>query len=1094
VRSRVCCGILAVALLFQISAVSVSAVSVSDYVTDFSFVDSWDSYFDSCLGFLGEYFPDILQSAIKADLRSTLDTVVSRVGYGKSSDRIALEKQLATLNALLQPGVVVSPSPGIIPYSGTRSLRLALGGINGDFEFAIADHDVYGFVIMEVNSGLVLCNSKGFFPYASVEVVEDPDTGESVVDLGGSWRRYDLVDWEYVNLVSEYSLYGIGYALRDVDQDNDVVAFSDMSGPKYQYIQSDWYHADTGYHYVYCDSKGNPYVYRPNPDEWAQENDNNYYTDDDGDKIYDDGPTENNQLIDLDSNTIWFPGGELMYIDNLYYDEGNQTYYVDAHQEYDIDNNTYITNNYSYTYHINYTSVTYIGQTEEYNETYEFYYQLPDGRNSADLTAEELQALNVAVDVVPYIRSADNTSIRALYHFDANTRDSSYWSYAGGLTWQQGASLTYMDAGAFNGALYLDETAHAFDIKLPSAIGIADFTIQWRMYHSYTAAPVTDTTVSVGDRQLAEFNGSSWTLTDGGSVASGPGSWYEIALIRHDNTLYLYHNGVMAASVSCTDNLADTLSFVFGSEQQTYKYFDELRVLNYALVEDGAGYEPTAVPHDTNLTLVLPDSTVPVADEYWSFNSEGNLFKYWDFTQYGEYATYFTDETGALYIDEFTSNMWNYTDRWVRTCSTPSKLNYLIEAGFVEGAWRLSSSDSSYPSTSVPSGSTVSCYNGWLFPLIDYFREDKEWTSRLGLAPGGTYTFSVMVSDGTLTSLTFTVPSSYSSETINYVDMPCGGRLMFTFAYNSGYSSGWFTIAPPPGGSMDVVYMELVAGSTPNDGHELVSAIAPVADDMNTPTLAVRTDLDITGYQLGGVRPSLPSKGLVWGLVESGRITSLQIYNGQAWELVDGRVWTGSRWVPYYAYDVLLLKDLYDIVESDPTLDPIYTETGFWSWLQSAWAEMLDKLDAIADAVGGSSGSGSGSGSGEDADGLWSRLMDILATGISALLDGLISLITTALQTILSLVGDILSFFLGLLSDTVIGGIKALFSVFTDGSLTDGFTGTDDSGNTVTQLPEGVGSVFAAMSGMIGGLPPELLSAVVYGIGLLILLGVILLL
>jgi len=629
---------------------------------------------------------------------------------------------------------------------------------------------------------------------------------------------------------------------------------------------------------------------------------------------------------------------------------------------------------------------------------------------------------------------------------------------------------------------------------LPSAIGIADFTIQWRMYHSYTAAPVTDTTVSVGDRQLAEFNGSSWTLTDGGSVASGPGSWYEIALIRHDNTLYLYHNGVMAASVSCTDNLADTLSFVFGSEQQTYKYFDELRVLNYALVEDGAGYEPTAVPHDTNLTLVLPDSTVPVADEYWSFNSEGNLFKYWDFTQYGEYATYFTDETGALYIDEFTSNMWNYTDRWVRTCSTPSKLNYLIEAGFVEGAWRLSSSDSSYPSTSVPSGSTVSCYNGWLFPLIDYFREDKEWTSRLGLAPGGTYTFSVMVSDGTLTSLTFTVPSSYSSETINYVDMPCGGRLMFTFAYNSGYSSGWFTIAPPPGGSMDVVYMELVAGSTPNDGHELVSAIAPVADDMNTPTLAVRTDLDITGYQLGGVRPSLPSKGLVWGLVESGRITSLQIYNGQAWELVDGRVWTGSRWVPYYAYDVLLLKDLYDIVESDPTLDPIYTETGFWSWLQSAWAEMLDKLDAIADAVGGSSGSGSGSGSGEDADGLWSRLMDILATGISALLDGLISLITTALQTILSLVGDILSFFLGLLSDTVIGGIKALFSVFTDGSLTDGFTGTDDSGNTVTQLPEGVGSVFAAMSGMIGGLPPELLSAVVYGIGLLILLGVILLL
>ena len=182
---------------------------------------------------------------------------------------------------------------------------------------------------------------------------------------------------------------------------------------------------------------------------------------------------------------------------------------------------------------------------------------------------------------------------------------------------------------------------------------------------------------------------------------------------------------------------------------------------------------------------------------------------------------------------------------------------------------------------------------------------------------------------------------------------------MFTFAYNSGYSSGWLTIAPPPNGSMDVVYMELVEGSTPNEGHELVSAIAPVADDFSTPTLAVRTDLNITGYQIGGVRPSLPTKGLVWGMVESGRMTSLQIYNGQAWEEVDGRIWTGSRWVPYYAYDILLLKDLYDIVGTDPTLDPIYTETGFWSWLQEAWKDMISRLDSIVSALGGSPSGGS---------------------------------------------------------------------------------------------------------------------------------------
>lgn len=150
--------------------------------------------------------------------------------------------------------------------------------------------------------------------------------------------------------------------------------------------------------------------------------------------------------------------------------------------------------------------------------------------------------------------------------------------------------------------------------------------------------------------------------------------------------------------------------------------------------------------------------------------------------------------------------------------------------------------------------------------------------------------------------------------------------------------------------------MELVPGDAPNTGHEFVTGIAPVQSDFKTPTLAVRTPHEITGYQIGGVRPSLPETGLVWALVENGRITSLQIYNGQAWEAVDGRIWTGERWVPYYAYDVLLLKDMYDVIESDPNQEYIYTEQGFWAWMQRAWAQMMAKLDQILSAIGGTSG------------------------------------------------------------------------------------------------------------------------------------------
>jgi len=148
--------------------------------------------------------------------------------------------------------------------------------------------------------------------------------------------------------------------------------------------------------------------------------------------------------------------------------------------------------------------------------------------------------------------------------------------------------------------------------------------------------------------------------------------------------------------------------------------------------------------------------------------------------------------------------------------------------------------------------------------------------------------------------------------------------------------------------------MELVKSSSTDLSAEYIESVVVMdKDDLNTPSLAVRTDLDITGYQIGGVRPSLPTKGLVWALVEAGRISSLQIYDGQAWEQVDGRIWTGSRWVPYYAYDVLLLKDLWDIVEGDPTLDFIYTEEGFWKWLQDAWGQMMGKLDQIIAALGG---------------------------------------------------------------------------------------------------------------------------------------------
>ena len=93
-------------------------------------------------------------------------------------------------------------------------------------------------------------------------------------------------------------------------------------------------------------------------------------------------------------------------------------------------------------------------------------------------------------------------------------------------------------------------------------------------------------------------------------------------------------------------------------------------------------------------------------------------------------------------------------------------------------------------------------------------------------------------------------------------------------------------------------------------------------------------------------------------------ITSLQIYNGRAWEACDGRIWTGSRWVPYSAYNVITLKDMSDIVDgSSSDHEYIYTESGFWDWLQRWLTQFKTDLFARLDKLKGSGTDSSASSS-----------------------------------------------------------------------------------------------------------------------------------
>lgn len=146
---------------------------------------------------------------------------------------------------------------------------------------------------------------------------------------------------------------------------------------------------------------------------------------------------------------------------------------------------------------------------------------------------------------------------------------------------------------------------------------------------------------------------------------------------------------------------------------------------------------------------------------------------------------------------------------------------------------------------------------------------------------------------------------------------------------------------------VDIVYIELCEGTQGNTNHQYITATYD-AEDIQPNTAAIQTDIPINGYTVGGVRPTFPVRGDVWFPVEGSRITGVQIYNGQAWEQTNARWWTGSRWIPIYAFDLITLADMWDISSAEGSdvevTPPITSESGFWNWWRRAWTDFTNKL------------------------------------------------------------------------------------------------------------------------------------------------------
>lgn len=832
--------------------------------------------------------------------------------------------------------------------------RVYRWGIGGGSPFTTAyrdlDRDSGIYRLRDSKTGAWIVDTKGRFPYVESSMSGDVPTGEVVApDCPSAPEFAPKTENSWLELAPVQNKLNSGLLSGNTSynykQLADLLNGLRVYSPNINYRLAPVFGGSYGVcknNLVLCDVAGRPYIaFKEEASSVANQTQNVYVKNDGGGDLLLDGDkvTTDIKILDKSENTLTIPvtndNSTNITIDNLIhqdiydtsYNFDDHSYTVNTYETtYNNDNRQYTTNYYTWniTYNITNTYVTYIGSNDAYQQKeYEFYYELPDGRSSADLTADEVAAMSFQfADCMNYRRSATDTNLRALYHFDGDLSDAGYFSDKTAFTWTQGASITYMDSAVFNGALYLDDTAHGFDITLPSNIRSGeDFTIQWRYYQA--SEPDTkdnkENAVALGSTTLLKWDERS--LYNGTGVTSfgalPVGNWVELALVRSNGVIYLYLNGLKVTSWASSASFTKTLRFTFGSTSRAYSMIDELRILNFALVGGGESYTPTAVPYDSNLVLVLPGSET-VVDEYWDIKSPNNLVAHPDFT-----------------VDDYTVGRDLVSDLgyWgFNAVSTYSPTSYAVDDGYLS----LSSSNSSTSYLEVDNGAYGFFYYLHVITSSHSYYAPGVSSSLLNQA----FTFSVVDTSGNVYSLNFTYGGGYSSASFPW------GKLEHRRSSSGSRSKEALFITPSSGKSIDLLYTELVKGSS---SQVVATKVASVFDlsSLKSNTAAVQTDIPIHGYTVGGVRPTFPVRGDVWFGVSNGRVSTVQVYTGSAWTSSNARWWTGERWIPIYAFDIFTLEDCWDIADGDDVITPIESDTAGWNWWKKAWTDFRSWLGGV---------------------------------------------------------------------------------------------------------------------------------------------------
>lgn len=283
-------------------------------------------------------------------------------------------------------------------------------------------------------------------------------------------------------------------------------------------------------------------------------------------------------VLNTTNNTFYDMSRDYTYTYNTaYYNNTYNSYYIPVTYN-DVDYNYFIT------YSPTYTNITYIvdgcnDPSQAVSNNY--YFQLPDGRNSYNLTADDVFGIPLAGEVINYDATPENDNCVALYHFDGNITDASGKSNT--AVFDDGTVPQYISSSSFGKHLMLTNRGR-FSLTLPEALE-APYTIEFRVnYGQYQSFfPISS---ELGNGYERDFYISDRRVTHSGSSSLYHNNQVFIKALKQ----YLIHHNKYSFYFAGLDEGARKNRFGYYWETGGLYFYDFPSVTSYYAQDKSLNY------------------------------------------------------------------------------------------------------------------------------------------------------------------------------------------------------------------------------------------------------------------------------------------------------------------------------------------------------------------------------------------------------------------------------------------------------------------------------------------------------------------------